>query len=296
MTRRSFTTGLVGLSVAANAQVPEQEVFPPVGISALDLYCSECTNPFDGLTVLQRAMLTGGNFEEKMRQRGIWIDAPPKDLDLMSPPERLKKSMLWPFGKIKVQFLDGSKELRAKVLNDLALWTPDTCIQFEQVESDGWIRVKFDANKGNWSKIGTQALKVKDKTIQTLNLSITDTTHPAVIKALVLHEFGHALGMMHEHQHPDSNIPWKEDAVLNYYREKHGWKDEDTRYNVLKKYASNHFNGSSYDAKSIMVYAIPKELRTDSVEIKQTYTLSKLDREWIKKFYPSALPAEPPPK
>lgn len=34
---------------------------------------------------------------------------------------------------------------------------------------------------------------------------------------VVLHEFGHALGAIHEHQHPEAAIPWDKPKVYEYY-------------------------------------------------------------------------------
>ena len=34
---------------------------------------------------------------------------------------------------------------------------------------------------------------------------------------VVIHEFGHALGCIHEHQSPAADIPWDKEAVYRYY-------------------------------------------------------------------------------
>ena len=33
------------------------------------------------------------------------------------------------------------------------------------------------------------------------------------LRRVVLHEFGHALGLIHEHQNPEGGIEWNEPAV-----------------------------------------------------------------------------------
>jgi hypothetical protein len=38
---------------------------------------------------------------------------------------------------------------------------------------------------------------------------------------VVLHEFGHALGAIHEHQHPAAGIPWDKPKVYEYYARQH---------------------------------------------------------------------------
>lgn len=33
-------------------------------------------------------------------------------------------------------------------------------------------------------------------------------------RPLVPHEFGHAVGLIHEHQNPEGGVPWSRDAVV----------------------------------------------------------------------------------
>jgi len=44
-----------------------------------------------------------------------------------------------------------------------------------------------------------------------------DNTSDSEFSRTVIHEFGHALGMIHEHQHPLAAIPWDKDKVYTYY-------------------------------------------------------------------------------
>ena len=55
---------------------------------------------------------------------------------------------------------------------------------------------------GCWSKIGTDAKTVVDKTKPTMNL-VLNGLDPDFQKYLVIHEFGHSLGLEHEHQRSD---------------------------------------------------------------------------------------------
>ena len=56
-----------------------------------------------------------------------------------------------------------------------------------------------------WSKIGTDARAVNDITKPTMNLALKGQ-NPDFQMYLVIHQFGHALGLEHEHQRP---VFWK---------------------------------------------------------------------------------------
>ncbi len=44
-----------------------------------------------------------------------------------------------------------------------------------------------------------------------------DSTPDNEFSRTVIHEFGHALGCVHEHSSPAATIPWNRDAVYAYY-------------------------------------------------------------------------------
>lgn len=115
----------------------------------------------------------------------------------------------------------------------------------------------------------------------------------------VLHEFCHALGMIHEHQNPSGNpIKWNTEAVYcNYKRLNPTWTDEDVKNNILDTYDKNQINGSIYDPASIMIYSFPAEtecngktlpltLNSPPLQINPNYKLSNSDIELLKMMYP----------
>ena len=57
-----------------------------------------------------------------------------------------------------------------------------------------------------WSLVGTDAMK-EDAAKPTMRLNLGGTAtgypHPSLQRSLVIHEFGHALGLEHEHQRSD---------------------------------------------------------------------------------------------
>jgi serralysin len=48
-------------------------------------------------------------------------------------------------------------------------------------------------------------------------MAINRNTYEAQVRPVVLHEFGHVLGCIHEHSSPAAQIPWNKDTVYEQY-------------------------------------------------------------------------------
>ncbi len=99
---------------------------------------------------------------------------------------------------------------------------------------------------------------------------------------VVLHEFGHAIGLAHEHQSPRQGIEWNEQAVIealsgppNY------WSEFEIRTNVLEKYREDQINGTEFDPDSIMLYFFPPEWTKNGQGTKGNTALSDKDMEFV---------------
>ena len=157
---------------------------------------------------------------------------------------------------------------------------PLTNLKFVFVENseDSDMRISFDPDRGAWSLVGTDCKK-EDKNEATMNLGWFDV-------ATVIHEFGHVLGMIHEHQNPrGKTISWDDKAVFKWANETQGWDEETTKKNILDKYDKNSINGSTFDPLSIMLYFFPGDLTTNNEVTHQNLRLSGLDVEYIGKNY-----------
>src|SRR5690242_2156604 len=110
-------------------------------------------------------------------------------------------SKLWrPGSTLRIAFAGGSDVLRAAVLDQARHWLESANVHFEQVNDDeeAEVRTSF-ARAGHWSSIGTDALTV-EKPQPTMNLQLTELSDEEAIRRASLHEFGHVLGCLHEHQ------------------------------------------------------------------------------------------------
>jgi hypothetical protein len=116
-------------------------------------------------------------------------------------------------------------------------------------------------------------------------------------KTTALHEVGHTLGMPHEHQNPFAGIVWDEDAVYRSFAgPPNNWNRTMTFNNVLRKLSTNEVSGSTWDPDSIMEYEFGPGLILEPAEYRDGVfppgSLSALDREWARRWYPGDAPAD----
>jgi len=199
----------------------------------------------------------------------------------------LLKKKLWKPGRVlRVRFLGGHPDLQQKVAAVAQQWSQFANIRFKFVEDpEAEIRVAFMQGKGSWSYLGTDALGVPLNQ-PTMNYGwLTSQTPDKEISRVVLHEFGHALGCIHEHLSPANGIKWNVPAVLEYFKKTNGWDEAQTRFNVLDRYGADVSQFTAFDSKSIMVYAIPKELTLDGFSVMSSNALSETDKTFIGNIY-----------
>ena len=144
------------------------------------------------------------------------------------------------------------------------------------------IRILFDEMQGAWSLLGTDCLTEKDHTQPTMNLGWFDVP-------TVMHEFGHTLGLIHEHQNPSGNtIQWDAEKVYKWASKTQGWDNETTYTNIIEKYKSDQINGSDFDPDSIMLYFFPASLTLNNKGTDENLRLSKYDVLYINSVYPNS--------
>ncbi|WP_437902729.1 M12 family metallopeptidase [Sorangium sp. So ce327] len=224
----------------------------------------------------------------------------PNDPNL-TPSEKIAliASKRWRPGKVlKIRFLDGSSTMRAKVEQYAKEWTQHANIEFDFGDSTyAEIRISFYADSGSWSALGTDALVEQHFPLSqpTMNFGwLRDDTSDEEYSRIVLHEFGHALGAIHEHQNPQGGIVWNKEAVYRYFSgPPNYWTKEQIRFNVLEKYSEDILLGTVFDPASIMLYPIPPSLIVSPAGwvVRDNAKLSQMDIDFIKIAYPQTASA-----
>jgi hypothetical protein len=166
-------------------------------------------------------------------------------------------------------------------------WTEFANLLFSVVDTgDAELRVDFEEGQDSWSYAGTDSLSVPGDQ-RTINLGpLTLATGRDELRRVVLHEFGHALGLAASQQSPIAAIPWNKKATYEYYA-KIGWTRQDVDRNIFTKYDRSQVTFGPADPDSIMYHPIPGETTDGKLEIRQSSNLSDGDKRFIADLYPA---------
>ena len=142
------------------------------------------------------------------------------------------------------------------VRNAFATWKAvGIGLDFIEVQNlaDAEVRIAYSEAEGlSQSQVGRDILSVSvtEPTTQYGG----DLTSPYG-RGTALHELGHVLGLMHEHQSPFAGIVWNDDAVYaSLEAAPNSWSASKIYENILLKLTPQQVDGSTWDPDSIMEY------------------------------------------
>ena len=253
------------------------------------------------LMVLQTVGLTAEKMEAQTQpQTGLPSNAyldkiPLGTLGEMTDPSRAVgfPTVSWPTPIVTVAFNGGNPELYALIEATAAEWTKNGGrLKFSFRLGDGtfrkWsesdtsrtadIRIGFftDAvRNGYWSAVGTYARRVNagEATMNFGDLGTTLSEYyegknhaewlASYAHTTILHEVGHAIGLNHEHFHPQCQTDLKFEEIINYLiGPPNKWTREQAMYNMdAKTYFATVSTKPSFtpkiDQASVMLYSFP---------------------------------------
>ena len=212
---------------------------------------------------------------------------------LLAPRLAVDRGKRWlPGQTLQIGFLGGSNFQKLKVMDIASEWLHWANLYFfwhtSEANTNGKldVRVSFDRGKGSWSYVGIDSLAIANQRQATMNFGwLDESTADDEWSRTVLHEFGHMLGAIHEHQSPAASIKWDLPLLYQYYWETQGWSKDQVDSNIVRKYNKGVTN-TEFDRESIMLYPVEQRFTLDDFEVGWNRRLSDRDKGFIAEMYP----------
>ncbi len=220
---------------------------------------------------------------DRILPSNVYNPHPGRMLTLAKGPARaaFEIAKLWTNGKVlHIRFVNGTAQQKQIVKQFAPMWTEYANLKFVFDDAPtAEIRIAFN-DDGAWSYIGTDALGIPANQ-PTMNFGWQD-------EGVVLHEFGHLIGMIHEHQNPNSNsIEWNKPAVIKALSgPPNNWDPATIQHNMFDKYSQTQINGSQLDPASVMLYSFPVGWTLNGFHSNPNEVLSPVDMAFAGKIYP----------
>jgi hypothetical protein len=140
---------------------------------------------------------------------------------------------------------------------------------------------------GTWSYVGKDAQKFAlGQNSATMNFGdLDDNSREDDYCRVITHEFGHAIGCVHEHQ--ANPIQWNEPQVIADCKRDYHWDESTTRSQIIDRERDlAALVKSDFDPNSIMCYYFPSSWTADHSSAPKNLNLSVTDKSFIAKIYP----------
>ncbi len=207
---------------------------------------------------------------------------------------------IWKNGhKLTISFLDGSLQEKKMVESYSVEWTRYANLDFEFYDNinvvprgrDIDILITFKG-VGSYSNIGRDSYSNTKEKKSSMTLSLSNASEN-LKRYYILHEFGHAIGLQHEHQHIDRKFTIDVERAKQYCAKMDGFDEKTCQtmiINPLEKNPSTYF--SVYDPNSVMHYSLHPSVSKENLDFRTNSSFSLLDKLEIIKLYPGRLTKE----
>lgn len=229
-------------------------------------------------------------FDRYLESEGFRPQSLPSAVDLKHATHD-ELAMAWkknwsPGTEIRISFMDGDADLRERVQGVAVKWLDYANLDFSfGNHAEAEVRVSFQG-RGYSSYVGTDALNIPGDQPTLMLGGFTVDMGEEEFRRPVLHEFGHAIGCIHEQASPAVQIPWDEEKVYEFYRVNQGWDRDTTFNNVLRRYSADEVKFTEHDPQSIMQYPVREELTIGDFAIGWNTDLSEQDKSFVARMYP----------
>jgi len=193
-------------------------------------------------------------------------------------------------------------EFSQQIINLASEWSKHGSINLE-ISKDHTacdIVIAFNPYIGTYSALGTTSKIPISKGKFSMNIDPTwaeniwnldqemqdENSNRYYLQSSVLHEFGHAFGLIHEHQRSDRPFTW-DIAWMKKNMDQLGldnWKQ--VVFNYIEKDPMSALTYGEYDFKSIMSYDWVKDATIEKIKCDINFTLSNQDKQQFGLIYP----------
>ena len=198
----------------------------------------------------------------------------------------------WRKQTVNVIFLGGDQRVKDRVKKTARQWEPIAHVKFnfDQNAADTDIAISFVPRIGTFSQIG----KFSKGCVPSMNYDdLEPDDDDYYYNYYVLHEFGHALGLEHEHQSYNATIIWNVPALISYCTVMYDppWDSTKIYDNIIDRFHREMTKATRFDPTSIMMYTFPDSLVLSGYVPQRPNTkISTLDAQRIAALYNAFAP------